>query len=267
MKVTITSNYRVETMIELYQFPRSWGIPNPSQFCVKIETYLRLARLPYRIESAIPFQAPLGKLPFIIDDQQKIGDSRLIIAHLKAIHGDELDSWLTPGQKGIATAMQRLLEEHLYWVGMLTRWDYSEANWQANRQAIFGWLPPVVRDLGAIYYRWRIKGQLLGHGLGRLSEEAAFSLGREDLDALSEFLADKPYFMGERSCSLDASAYGILINTLGCPIESPLKDYALTRTNLVAYCQRIQAECFPELPWEQVMQTGSIHPEAEHAAI
>ena len=59
---------------------------------------------------------------------------------------------------------------------MLTRWDYSEPNWQVNRQAIFGWLPPVIRDLGAIYYRHLIKGQLPGHGLGRLSEEFAFAL-------------------------------------------------------------------------------------------
>ena len=237
-------------MINLHQFPRSWGIPNPSQFCVKVETYLRLAKLEYSLKNAIPFQAPLGKLPFITDSGHKIGDSRLIIDYLKSTYGDTLDSWLSPTEKGISMAFQRLLEEHLYWVGMVTRWDDSNSNWQANRQAIFGWLPPIVRDLGAIYYRQRIKGQIVGHGIGRLSKEAAFTLGREDLDALSAFLADKPYFMGSRPCSLDASAYGILVNTLKCPIESPLKNHALSKVNLVNYCRRIQAECFPELPWE-----------------
>jgi hypothetical protein len=55
--------------------------------------------------------------------------------------------------------------------------------------------------------------------------------------------------MGDKPTSVDASAYGILINTLGCPIESPLKVHALSCTNLVNYCQRMQAGFFPELPW------------------
>jgi glutathione S-transferase len=237
-------------MIALHQFARTWGIPSLSQFCVKVETYLRLTHLPYEIVESMPLKAPRGKLPFIVDDGQKIADSRLIVEYLKKTYGDTLDAALTAEQKGIATALQRLLEEHLYWVGMMTRWNYSEANWQTNKQAIFHPLPPVIRDIAATVYRWRIKGQIVGHGLGRLTAEEAFALGREDLDALSDFLGDKPYFMGENPTSLDASAYGILVNTLGCPIESPLKDYAVSKTNLVRYCQRIQAEYFPELPWQ-----------------
>lgn len=236
-------------MIVLHQFARTWGIPNLSQFCVKVETYLRMAKRPYRIVESFPLKAPRGKLPFIEDQGRKIADSRLIVQYLKATYGDPLDAHLSAEQKGIATSYQRLLEEHLYWVGMMSRWAYTEQNWQVNKQAIFGVLPPIARDLAATAYRRRIKGQILGHGLGRLDTEEAFRLGQEDLDALADFLADKPYFMGDRPTSLDASAYGILVNTLGCPIESPLKDHALAKGGLAAYCQRMQAEFFPELPW------------------
>ena len=236
-------------MIVLHQFPRSWGIPNLSQFCVKVEAYLRLAKLPYQIVESMPLKGPRGKLPFIEDQGQRISDSRLIVEYLNTTYGDPLDNWLSSAQKGVALAFQRLLEEHLYWVGMMTRWDYTESNWQTNKHAIFGGLPPIARDLIATVYRQRIKRQIVGHGLGRLTADEAFSLGREDLDALAAFLAEKPYFMGDCACSLDASAYGILVNTLGCPIESPLKDHALSRNNLLDYCRRMQAECFPELPW------------------
>lgn len=235
-------------MITLYQFARSWEIPNLSQFCVKIETYLRMAELPYRTVNTLPLKAPRGKLPYIEDDGKKIADSRLIIRYLQSTYGDRLDAHLSTEEKGVARAFQRLLEEHLYWVTMYTRWQGDEANWQVNRRAIFGVLPPFLRDVAATAYRYRIKGQILGHGLGRHPEDEVFTLGREDIDALSIFLGDKSYFMGNRPTSLDATAFGILVNTVACPIESPIKEYALAQQNIPAYCARMQNEYFPELP-------------------
>jgi glutathione S-transferase len=234
-------------MITLYQFARTWGIPNLSQFCVKIETYLRMARLPYQIVNTLPLKAPRGKLPYIEDNGKKIADSRLIIHYLKSTYGDPLDAHLSPEERNIAKAFQRLLEEHLYWVTMFTRWSYSEPNWQTNKQAIFGVMPPVLRDLAAWAYRHRINSQIRGHGLGRHTPEEVFQLGKEDIDALAHFLGEKPYFMGDSPTSLDASAYGILVNTVGCPIESPAKDHALARKNISDYCYRMQSEFFPEL--------------------
>jgi len=236
-------------MIELHQLARTWGIPNLSHFCVKIETFLRMTKQPYQVVDSLPLKGPRGKLPFIVDKGKKVSDSRLIVNYLKSTYGDTLDAHLSAEQKAIAKSFQRLLEEHLYWIGMMSRWNYTEANWQTNKKAIFSVLPPVARDLAALVYRRRINSQILGHGIGRLSSQEAFDLGKEDIDALADFLADKPYFMGDKPTSLDASAYGILVNTLGCPIESPIKDHALTKKNLVDYCQRMQAEFFPELAW------------------
>ena len=72
-------------------------------------------------------------------------------------------------------------------------------------------------------------------------------MGKVDLDALSDFLADKPYFMGDKPTSLDASAFGILINTVHGPIESPVKEYGKLKKNLIAYCDRMMTEFYPEL--------------------
>ena len=196
----------------------------------------------------MPLKAPRGKLPYIEDNGKKITDSRLIIHYLQATYGNPLDAHLTAEEKAVAKAFQRLLEEHLYWATMYTRWSYTEANWQTNKQAIFGGLPPVFRDLAALGYRYRIKGQIRGHGIGRHTPEEVFELGKADIDALADFLGAKPYFMGNKPTSLDASAFGVLVNTLACPIESPLKDYALSKHNLLAYCKNMQAEYFPELP-------------------
>ncbi len=234
-------------MITLHQFARTWDIPNLSHFCTKIETYLRMTQLPYQIVETLPLKAPRGKLPYIEDNGKKIADSRLIIRYLKATYGDPLDDHLSLEEKATAKAFQRLLEEHLFWVTMFARWGYTEQNWQVNKRAIFGVLPPVIRDMAAWVYRKRINSQIRGHGIGRHTQEEVFELGKEDIDALANFLGDKAYFMGDKPTSLDASAFGILVNTVNSPIESPAKDYALTKTNITEYCTRMLSEFFPEL--------------------
>ncbi len=234
-------------MIKLYQFDPTWGIPNLGHFNVKVETYLRMADLPYEVVETLPLKGPKGKLPFIEDDGDRIADSRFIIEYLKDKYGDPLDTDLSAKQRSIMTAMQRLLEEHLYWIGMYARWQYTDENWQITKKAIFGGMPPVIRDLAAVIYRRLIGKQIYGHGTGRHNADEIFHLGQVDLDAVSMFLAEKPYFMGDKPTSLDASAFGILINTVCGPIESPVKDYGKSQKNLPAYCDRMMAEFFPEL--------------------
>ncbi len=234
-------------MITLYQFARAWGLPNPGQFNVKVETYLRMANLPYKIIETLPLKAPKGKLPFIEDNGKKITDSSFIIEYLKNKYGDPLDKNLSEEQRAIMTGMQRLLEEHLYWVSMYARWQYIDENRRINNKALFGGLPTVIRDIAGLVYRLIICKQIYSQGIGRHNADEIFHLGQIDLDVFSAFLGEKSYFMGDKPTSLDASAFGILINTICGPIESPIKDYGSSKNNLLAYCDRMMVEFFPEL--------------------
>ncbi len=83
--------------------------------------------------------------------------------------------------------------------------------------------------------------------MGRHKPEEVFELGMKDIDALSACLGDKEYFLSDQPTTLDASAFGFLINTIGCPIESPLKEYGLTKNNLRNYVDRIKTQYYPEL--------------------
>ncbi|MGH8548398.1 MAG: glutathione S-transferase C-terminal domain-containing protein [Methylococcales bacterium] len=53
--------------------------------------------------------------------------------------------------------------------------------------------------------------------------------------------------MGNQPTSVDATVFGFLTNTINVPIESPVKDYALSKRNLVSYCNRMTREFFPEI--------------------
>ncbi len=81
-------------------------------------------------------------------------------------HYQDLDQSLDSIEQSISVAMQRLIEEDLFWVALFSRWQYTEANWQVNKEAIFGSIP-LVRDLVAAFYRRKIKQQIYGHGMGR----------------------------------------------------------------------------------------------------
>lgn len=233
-------------MLKLYQFERTWGIPNLSPFCCKVETYLRFAGIDYETKAALPTTAPKGKLPYIVDNGTTLADSRFILFHLKSTYCD-LDDKLAATDLAISVALQRLIEEHLFWIALYSRWQYTDENWRANKTAIFSALPPIVRDLGASLTRRNILKQIYGQGTGRHQPGEIFTLGKEDIDALATFLGDKTYFFGTRPTTLDASAFGLLINIIACPIESPLKDHGLTKKNLVKYVDRIMDQYYQHI--------------------
>ncbi|PTN12893.1 glutathione S-transferase [Nitrosomonas aestuarii] len=233
-------------MLKLYQFNRTWGIPNLSPFCCKVETYLRMADIDYDIVAALPPGAPKRKLPYIDDSGKIVADSHFILTHLRSTYQD-LDKDLDSTQRATSLAWQHLLEDHLFWSFFYFRWMYTDDNWKINRKAIFGELPPVIQNIVALHTRSKIKRQIIGQGMGRHQTEEITLLGKQDIDALSDFLGNQPFFFGNQPTSLDASAYGMLINIIGCPIESPLKEHGLTKENLRNYVNRISLTYYADL--------------------
>lgn len=227
-------------MIRLHQFAPVWNLPNASTFCMKVETYLRMTRLPYEsVITSNPGRGPKGKLPFIEDQGRVIGDSRLIIDHLKQRYGDPLDGALSAPERAQALALTRLIEEHAYWALVYSRW-IDPANWPQTRAAFFGTLPePARAALGGLVRRNQRK-LLHGHGLGRLSPGEIDQLARADVDAIADFLGDKPYAQGDTPTSLDATLYAYLANLLWTPTASAAKRRAQERPQLDAYCQRMR---------------------------
>ena len=233
-------------MIKLYQFTPAFGLPNASSFCMKLETYLRMAGLPYEAPAnANMMKSPKGKMPYIVDGDKTLGDSGLIIAYLKATYGDPLDAPLSPGERAVSLAFHRLLEENLYWAVVYSRW-IDERGWPLTKAAFFGALPAPLRWLVPIMARRGLKKELWGHGIGRHSRDEIYAIGCNDLTALADFLGDKAFFMGAQPTSLDASAYGLLANILWTPNDSPLKQHALKYPNLEAFCRRMKAKYYPE---------------------
>lgn len=228
-------------MITLVQFPPAMGLPNASPFCLKLETWLRMAGIDYRkVHTLALNRAPKGKFPYIEDGGKKIGDSTLAIEHLRAgMADDALDGQLTAAQCATALLLQRTLEEHLYWCVAYFRW-VEAAGWAATRDAFFGGLKPPLSWIVPPAARRAITRQLWMQGVGRHSRAEVVRLGCADLDAVADTLGAQPYLLGGQPSSVDACGYGFLANILLVPLDTPLKQHAQMRRNLVAYCERMR---------------------------
>src|SRR5262245_8122806 len=231
-------------MIKLYQFNPAWGLPNPSPFCMKVETYLRMAGIPYEaINSAVPFKAPKKKLPYIEDGTRVVADSGFILKYLKLTYGDPLDENLSGHEKARAHALSRLFEDNLYWVVLYCRW-IEESIYSETRKVFFGCVLPIINGLVDGKDRQGIRKVLYAQGMGRHSRDEIYEIDKADLTAVSMWLGDKPFFMGATATSVDAGAYSFLANILVPPLKSPLQDHGMSLPNLWAYCERMKTKYY-----------------------
>lgn len=225
-------------MIRLYIFPASLkGTPNPSQFCVKLEAALRLAGVPHELWYEMdPTKAPKGKLPFVEIEGEKIGDSALILHHLKERLGVDLDRGLSDEQRAQSHAIERMVEERLYWAIVHSRWV---DNWEMAKAMFFTGLPFPLSRIVPKLARRSIYAALKGHGIGRHTPEEIYDLGARDIAALAALLGDKPFFFGSEPHLADITVYSSIVNIIGPDIESPLKEAALSHPNLVLHTERM----------------------------
>ncbi|MDP2310263.1 MAG: glutathione S-transferase C-terminal domain-containing protein [Pseudomonadota bacterium] len=233
--------------LTLFQMPRAWGLPNPSPFCVKVETFLRMSGIPYETAVGDPRRGPKGKLPWIEDGETRLGDSGLILQYLSVRYGADLDRDLTQDQRAKGHLVRRMLEESLYWCSTYANW-VEDDGWKHVRAVFERQLPPLLRTLVPPLIRRNVIGLLHAQGTGRHSPEEVYALGRADLDALEVLLGQNHYFLGASPATVDAVAYAFL----GAIIEpdvmtSPLRSHALTKEGLVAYCARMRQRYFSEM--------------------
>ncbi len=233
-------------MIDLYQFTPAFGIPNISPFCMKLEAFLRISNIPFQIiYEDDPRKSPKGKLPYIRDNGIVIGDSELIIDYLESKLEFHVDGHLDSQKTATHHAFVRMLDEHLYWVLMYSRW-IEEHNWQTIRKELFYDIPPPISTIMANKIRRNFRDQLHAQGMGRHSREDIYNKGCKDLEQLSVLLGDHHWFGGDYVSKLDLTVIGYLTNILVPELHSPLTDCVKNCGNLEVYAVRAKRILFPD---------------------
>jgi len=233
-------------VITLYSFGPGFGLPDPSPFVTKVEVLLKMSKLPYRTDTTGFTKAPKGKLPYIEDDGVMVSDSTFIRWHIEQKYRIDFDKGLDASQKAIAWAFEKTVEDQLYWVMIDDRW-MDDANFRRGPAKFFERLPAVIRPIVVAMTRRKLRATLHGHGIGRHSPDELLALATRSIDAIADFLGDKPFFMGSEPTGVDATMFAFVCGLLSPHFETRSRAVAERHDNLRRYVGRMTARFYPDL--------------------
>jgi glutathione S-transferase len=225
-------------MLTLYSYPDLFGVADNNPYGLKVYAFLKLCKLGFRHEHILDTKdAPRGQLPYLQDGDETIGDSDAIITHLIARYPLPLDDGLTASQRNTDHLIRRMLDD-LYWVMSYSRWK-DERFWPLFRDALLRTHPGITEaalEAARAYNFKRYQYQ----GIGRYVRDEVYARGIADLGVLADLVPASGFLFGAKPSSCDAAIYGFIANIYFYEIDTPLKEFLLSRPNLVAHCLAVQ---------------------------
>eukprot|EP00058_Branchiostoma_floridae_P024685 XP_002610175.1 hypothetical protein BRAFLDRAFT_216960 [Branchiostoma floridae] len=235
---------RRKDVVYLHGFQRMKFTPSLSGPCLKVETWLRMAGVKYEFVDASKSgqRSKYGQLPFVELNGTEIADSNIIIQRLARQFNADLDADLSPEQQAVALTISRMVEEHTKWSEPFIALDTTE-----------------IKDYKFSYFVLCflkvMQTKLYHQGVGRHSKTEVYQLGNADIRALSALLGDKPFLMGTKPTTVDASVFGQLAQVVYTQLPSPHRQVIINSCdNLLDYCDRIKDQFYPD--WELLCAEG-----------
>ena len=223
-------------MVTLYSYPELFGVADNNGYGLKVFAFMRLAGLPFRHEHIFDASStPCGQLPYIVDGPEAIGDSETIIAALTAKYGLTLDAALTSRERDQDLLITRMLDD-LYWVMSYSRWQ-DDAYWPAFKSA-FMREHPILTEEGMLKARAYNFQRYHFQGIGRHTPDVD-ARGLGDLGVLARLIPASGYVHGAKPTSIDAGIYGFIANIYFFDIQTTLKQFVASQSNIVRHCLAI----------------------------
>ncbi|XP_056017176.1 failed axon connections homolog [Ostrea edulis] len=232
-----------------HQIGRGPYAPSNSPFSLKLETYLRMAKVPFlNVHDGLSNRSNKGKFTWIEINGEEISDSEFCIQYVNRKFNVDPDKGFSDEDRAAALAIQRMVDEHLYWTVALQRWVYDAID-GINISEMLN-IPPTALSL----IRYVTEKQSYHQGMGRHTKEEMHHVMNEDLKALSKFIGSKKFLLGDRVCQADAAVFGMLAQLywhgFGGHGEKTIQKYP----NLCGYCDRMKVEFWPD--WDDCITHG-----------
>ena len=112
------------------------------------------------------------------------------------------------------------------------------------RKSMLSKMPPVIGPLVFSMLRSHLRKQLYARGIARHTPDIIEAKGRADIDALADFLGDRPFLLGQQPSTADTAVFGLLAPMVYWPMQTPVASYAKSVRNTASYCDRMRERCF-----------------------
>jgi glutathione S-transferase len=224
-------------MRTLYSYPDLFGVADNNPFGLKVYAFLRLHDIEFEHRHILDTsRAPRGQLPYLVDGTATIGDSDAIIAYVDDQCGLNANGKLDSQQRNLDLLVRRTLDD-LYWQMSYSRWR-DERYWPAFSAALVATHPDITpqslegaREYNRLRYHYQ--------GIGRYERDQVYARGVDNLRVVADLLGERRFFFGADPGNIDAALYGFVANIYFYEIETPLKNYVLSRPALVRHCLAI----------------------------
>ncbi|KAI0235409.1 Failed axon connections protein [Lamellibrachia satsuma] len=252
-KVEGYTNYEKD-LIYLHTFPRACckQVPNLSPYAIKLETWLRLHKLKYKVVETYQFSKK-GQIPFIVFNGEQTADSQLTIEYLSKYFSLDQTEGLSPQLQSASRAFRVLIENSFSWTCFCYRYVHHYQLFKKVHQLPRG---KILNTLSRLLLKWGVKKNSCGAGIGRHTPQDIYDIGADDIRAISHFLGDKKYLCGDKITVVDCAVFGQLVQVSEVKtMPYPQRDVIESDCpNVRLYLDRIKEQLWPD--WTALTQDG-----------
>lgn len=234
-------------MLRLYAFGPALGLPDPSPFVLKTMLQLAMAGVAFETQAGFVamMRAPKGRLPYIRDeDGTVVPDSGFIRDHIERTRGVDLDSGHDARDRALGWALEKMLEDNVYYAIAHNRWIRPEG-FAVTRRELFGRLPRPLAALVSTMARRRVRRKLDAQGTARHSDDEIDLIADRGFQAAATLLGDKPFLFGDRPAAADATLAAFSAQASVETYPGRLRDAVTGRPGLVAHRDRVLSRFGP----------------------
>ncbi|XP_066966537.1 failed axon connections homolog isoform X1 [Macrobrachium rosenbergii] len=235
-------------VVMLHQFLRGKYCLNLSPFALKLETFLRVAKIEYVVDKDNPYGPKKGKCPWVTLNGEDVEDSQVIVQYLTEKFKVEVDSHLDTRDIARLEAVRVMADEHVFWCVITWRYWLDNCRTFLTTQNFSRFLNFIF----PFFMTRAIREKAVWHGIGCHTPDEIFNISKRACHTLSTILGDDPFFGGDRPCTADCSVFGQLSqfmwNVPGSHYEALVKE---TYPSLGAYCNRMKDTLYPD--WDKLL--------------